>query len=186
MVGHARLYVARYETDVKAFTSLGQLVPAWAIPERAQFIPVNLDYSLSGQENLLTGLIISAFEASWSAYAGLNPLYPGKNIEYITSSRWIPATFSEHPPADLRFCKWQSQTPQITALESSTLFVQGCPVDPARAIVFTSRSGELTLVRTLTLQRSDGTTRVIELPIASMLATHGSAAIETLVIPVSN
>ena len=186
MVGHARLYVARYETDVKAFTSLGQLVPAWAIPERAQFIPVNLDYSLSGQENLLTGLIISAFEAPWSAYAGLNPLYPGKNIQYIASSRWIPATFSEHPPADLRFCKWLARTPQITALESSTLFVQGCPVDPARAIVFTSRSGELTLVRTLTLQRSDGTTRVIELPIASMLATHGSAAIETLVIPVSN
>jgi len=187
MVGHARLYAARYETDVKAFTSLGQLVPAWAIPERAQFIPVNLDYSLSGQENLLTGLIVSAFEASWSAYAGLDPLYPGKNIEYITSSRWVPATFSEHPPATAPgFCNRHAQTPQITALESPTLFVQGCPVDPARAIVFTSRSGELTLVRTLTLQRSDGTTRVIELPIASMLATHGSAAIETLVIPVSN
>ena len=187
MVGHARLYAARYETDVKAFTSLGQLVPAWAIPERAQFIPVNLDYSLSGQENLLTGLIISAFEAPWSAYAGLDPLYPGKNIEYITSSRWVPATFSEHPPATAPgFCNRHAQTPQITALESPTLFVQGCPVDPARAIVFTSRSGELTLVRTLTLQRSDGTTRVIELPIASMLATHGSAAIETLVIPVSN
>lgn len=113
MVGHARLYAARYETDVKAFTSLGQLVPAWAIPERAQFIPVNLDYSLSGQENLLTGLIVSAFEASWSAYAGLDPLYPGKNIEYITSSRWVPATFSEHPPATAPgFCNRHAQTPR--------------------------------------------------------------------------
>lgn len=191
MVGYARLYAVRYETDVRAFTALGQLVPSEAIPEHAQFIPVNLDFSLPGKENLLTGLIVSAFESSWSSYAGLDPLYPGKNIEYITSSRWVPAVFSEYTPADLdaparQVCNRYAHTSEITALEPSTLFVQGCPVDPARAIVFTSRSGELTLVRKLTLQRPDGTTRVIELPIASMLATRGSAVIETLVVPINN
>jgi len=44
----------------------------------------------------------------------------------------------------------------------------------------------LALVRTLTLQRSDGTTRIIELPVVSRLAARGSTVIETLVIPVKD
>jgi hypothetical protein len=188
MVGYARMYKVRYETDVKAFASLGYLVPAEAIPERTQFIPVNLDYSLPGQENLLTGLVVSAFESRWTAYAGLDPVYPNKNIKYITSSRWIPVNFSEHPSANLNVlvCNRYEQNPQTTALKAATLFVQGCPIDSARAIVFTSRSGELTLVRTLTLQRSDGTTRIVELPVVSRLAARGSTVIETLVVPVKD
>ena len=183
-LGHARSYAVRYETDVRAFKDLGNLAPFEAIPEGAQFIPVNLDVSLPGNENLLTGAIISAFEASWSAYAGLNPMYPGKNIEYIPSSRWVLATFSENPPVNPSpFCK---QTSNISPVKPSTFFVQGCPVDPARAIVFTSHRSKMTLVRTLVLRRSDGTTRIVVLPIASVLADRGAATIEELVVPVDN
>jgi hypothetical protein len=74
----------------------------------------------------------------------------------------------------------------ILVVKSATLFVQGCPVDPERAIVFTHHNGELALVRTLTLQRSDGTTRIVELPVVSRLAARGSTVIETLVVPVKD
>jgi hypothetical protein len=66
------------------------------------------------------------------------------------------------------------------------LFVQGCPIESNRAIVFTHHNGELVLVRTLTLQRSDGTTRIVELPFVSRLVARGSTAIETLVVPVKD
>ncbi|MCL6540389.1 MAG: hypothetical protein K6T87_07360 [Roseiflexus sp.] len=189
MVGYARLYKVRYEHDMNMFLALGRLAPSEILPERPQFIPVDLDYSLPGKENLLTGLIISAFEASWSARSGLLLVYPDRyngryedirRYEYITSSRWNPATFSDRVPDVPNSCSTRHIDININ------VFVQGCPVDSERAIVFTHRNGELALVRTLTLQRSDGTTRIIELPVVSRLAARGSTIIETLVVPVKD
>ena len=194
MVGSARLYQVRYETDREVFTTLARLVPPEAISERVQFIPVNLEYSLSGKENMLSPFLDSALEEFWAAEGALTIAYSGKvptrhiHIQYIAAPRWHPATFSErisdepaNPP-----CSRFARNTDTAAKGSPTLFVQGCPVDSERAIVFTHRNGELALVRTLTLQRSDGTTRIIELPVVSRLAARGSTVIETLVIPVKD
>jgi hypothetical protein len=180
------------------FTTLARLVPPEAISERVQFIPVNLEYSLSGKENMLSPFLTSPLEEFWAAEGALTMAYTiaysGKvptrhiHIQYIAAPRWHPATFSErisdepaNPP-----CSRFARNTDTAAKGSPTLFVQGCPVDSERAIVFTHRNGELALVRTLTLQRSDGTTRIIELPVVSRLAARGSTVIETLVIPVKD
>jgi len=194
MVGSARLYQVRYETDREVFTTLARLVPPEAISERVQFIPVNLEYSLSGKENMLSPFLTSPLEEFWAAEGALTIAYSGKvptrhiHIQYIAAPRWHPATFSErisdepaNPP-----CSRFARNTDTAAKGSPTLFVQGCPVDSERAIVFTHRNGELALVRTLTLQRSDGTTRIIELPVVSRLAARGSTVIETLVVPVKD
>ena len=191
MVGTARMYQARYESDREIFVALARLVPPEAISQPVQFIPVNLNFSLPGKENTLSPFLDSAFEEYGAARGAFTIVYSDKierYIQYIATPRWYPATFSErisdksaNPPC-LRFIS----NADILVVKSATLFVQGCPVDPERAIVFTHRNGELALVRTLTLQRSDGTTRIIELPVVSRLAARGSKVIETLVVPVKD
>jgi len=184
-VGSARMYKVRYEQDVNMFKTLRRLAPFEALPEHPQFIPVNLDYSLPGMENL-TGWITGAFEAHWAAYSGLFMItYPEYEVyrfgyfEYIVSASWFPTTFSERVPDKyLYFCS--------TRHTDVNVFVQDCPIDSKRAIVFTHHNGELVLVRTLTLQRSDGTTRIVELPLVSRLAARGSTVIETLEVPVKD
>ena len=192
MVGSARLYQVRYETDREVFTMLARLVPPEAISEHVQFIPVNLEYGLPGKENMLSPFLDGALEEFWAAEGALTMAYSGKvpkrHIQYIAAPRWHPATFSERvsdEPANLPCSRFARNT-DTAAKGSPTLFVQGCPVDPERAIVFTHHNGELALVRTLTLQRSDGTTRIIELPVVSRLAARGSTVIETLVVPVQD
>jgi len=194
MVGYAQVYKARYEHDMDMIKTLARLVPSEALNERPQFIPqfipVSLDYSLSGKERLLTELIASALEYEYIARAGLLTVYPDRltrhprfliQIEYIPAPRWNPAVFSERIISD--FPKYYCFVGTKTDVN---LFVQGCPIESNRAIVFTHHNGELVLVRTLTLQRSDGTTRIVELPFVSRLVARGSTAIETLVVPVKD
>jgi len=190
MVGYARVYKARYEHDMDMIKTLARLVPSEALPERPQFIPVNLDYSLPGKERLLTEMIASALEYEYIARAGLLRVYPNRaskgpdhvriQIEYIPAPRWNPAVFSERIISDI------SDFPDYCFIKKTdvNLSVQGCPIDSNRAIVFTHHNGELVLVRTLTLQRSDGTTRIVELPVVSRLAARGSRVIETLIVPI--
>jgi hypothetical protein len=193
MVGYAQVYKARYEHDMDMIKTLARLVPSEALNERPQFIPqfipVSLDYSLSGKERLLTELIASALEYEYIARAGLLTVYPDRltrhpdhiriQIEYIPAPRWNPAVFSERIISDFPDYCFGTKT-------DVNLFVQGCPIESNRAIVFTHHNGELVLVRTLTLQRSDGTTRIVELPLVSRLAARGSTVIETLVVPVKD
>jgi len=193
MVGYAQVYKARYEHDMDMIKTLARLVPSEALNERPQFIPqfipVSLDYSLSGKERLLTELIASALEYEYIARAGLLTVYPDRltgrpdhiriQIEYIPAPRWNPAVFSERIISDFPDYCFGTKT-------DVNLFVQGCPIESNRAIVFTHHNGELVLVRTLTLQRSDGTTRIVELPFVSRLVARGSTAIETLVVPVKD
>ena len=192
MVGYAQVYKARYEHDMDMIKTLARLVPSEALNERPQFIPqfipVSLDYNLSGKERLLTELIPSALEYEYTARAGLLTVYPDRftrhpdfriQIEYIPAPRWNPAVFSERIISDFPYYCFGTKT-------DVNLFVQGCPIESNRAIVFTHHNGELVLVRTLTLQRSDGTTRIVELPFVSRLVARGSTAIETLVVPVKD
>jgi len=187
MVGYARMYQARYERDMDVIKALARLAPSEALPEHPQFIAVNLDYSLPGKESSFTGLIASALEYYYTGRVGLLKVYPNRvsrdsqfriQIEYIPYARWNPTVFSERISDLAKYCS--SKKTDVN------LFVQGCPVDSERAIVFTHHNGELALVRTLTLQRSDGTTRIIELPVVSRLAARGSTVIETLVVPVKD
>jgi hypothetical protein len=97
MVGYAQVYKARYEHDMDMIKTLARLVPSEALNERPQFIPqfipVSLDYSLSGKERLLTELIASALEYEYIASCRLLTVYPDRltrhpdhiriQIEYI-------------------------------------------------------------------------------------------------------
>jgi len=190
MVGTACLYQARYESDREVFVALARLVPPEAISDPVQFIPVNLNFSLPGKENTLSPFLDSAFEEYGAARGAFTIVYSDKierYIQYIATPRWYPATFSERiSDKSANPCLRFVSNADILVVQSATLFVQGCPVDPERAIVFTHHNGELALVRTLTLQRSDGTTRIIELPVVSRLAARGSTVIETMVIPVED
>lgn len=84
----------QYKTDMKMFHLIRDMAVPEKLPQKVLFMSINLDFWLPEPENRINGLIVSAFEASWSGRAGLGIVYPHKEIEYIPFSRWVPTRFS--------------------------------------------------------------------------------------------
>lgn len=173
-IGQARVFEVQYKTDSRMFYSIREMTDPKKLPQKVLFVAVNLDFWIPGPESRMNGMIVSAFEASWSGREGLSVVYPHKEIEYIPFSRWDPTRFSE---------KATGITPRFRGCsELSSLFVNGCGVDLERTVFFSSRTGTPMLVKSIVLKRKDGTERVVVFPLVERIDPEGRNSLELVTV----
>lgn len=182
-LGYASAFAARYDTDKKLFFSFREIVSPDDLPSYVEFVSVDMDLWLPGREYELGSVMSGALETHWSGCAGFLRAYHDKLIAFVPRWRgWMK--FYEYAPerVESSLCNSEVTTGVPKPLLRPSFYINWYSVDPRYAVVFTTNKNKPVLIRSMRLQRKDGTEKVVTFPLVEKIDPKGRNSLESFTV----
>jgi hypothetical protein len=155
LIGQARIYQLRSQTDMRQVTELISIAPSSTLPAKPVFVPIYLDIRLVSPQDInpqvLDRLLFGAFEIPWAARSILWMEYQRNDLDVVTTHHWTYGMHFKYQPAS-------ESTPESLIIEGQTV-----PLD--QIVAFTYQNNKVLLIHKLEITDANGVVQqVVEVP----------------------